>query len=805
MNRSASLLIALFLLTLQLFCSYALAEEFPSLTQVPPRAGEIAAEAVQVRSRIEVLSDLAPLQAQINVSQERLRQTSERVELYGDPATWSIERLLESRSILQGERIRLQRLQQETTERHEELERIRLSWQGRQEFWRSWEAALQTDEVPYPVETFAQVRQLHQEVLADLEPLSGRLSSVQQELVALLGENLTLLAAIDAGLRQLRAQIFQRTGRPLLHSDFFRQFTEQQLWLELRQGVGEALHVDMRAFQGQVWILISQVLLAFGAALFILRHRRSAAEKSKEWDFILDHPWATGIFIAMASFTPFFAALPPVWNLVIWLLFALSSAVLISALVRNPLKRITVYFLVVILLVSMVLQLVSFPAPLYRLYITFVSLAGVPVFVLLARYNIQRHLGRIKFFSMGLYFGALVCLVSFLAQAAGYSTLSAHLIDAAIRSVFIGIFANMTLHLGQGGIDYLFAHPLMSQRKFVQSFGGELVVRLKMIFKVAVVAGAFFQILVVVGIYSSFAQAWDDLTSLGVSVGQVHLTMAMILLALLVIYLSIQVSWLLRAALDTQVFPYSQVDRGVSDSIKKLLHYFFILIGFLLAISLAGIEMRNFAVLAGALGIGIGFGLQNIVNNFVSGLILLFERPIKVGDMVVVEGDWGKVISIGLRSTVVETFDGSELIVPNSTLISQKVTNWTLTTTKARVVLPVGVAYGSDIEKVLRILLEAAESHSLVMTDPAPRALFVGFGDSSLDFELRAWIADVNGRLGVRSELGQFIDRRFREEGVEIPFPQRDLHLRSVDGEIFARAGGRQEKAPANPAPQEPS
>ncbi|MBE0598188.1 MAG: mechanosensitive ion channel, partial [Desulfuromonadales bacterium] len=154
---------------------------------------------------------------------------------------------------------------------------------------------------------------------------------------------------------------------------------------------------------------------------------------------------------------------------------------------------------------------------------------------------------------------------------------------------------------------------------------------------------------------------------------------------------------------------------------------------------------------------------------------------------LVVDGDWGRVISIGLRSTVIETFDGSELIVPNSLLISEKVTNWTLTTTKARVVMPVGVAYGSDLEVVLRILKEVSGSHPLVLAEPGPSPIFVGFGDSSLDFELRCWIADVDKRLIVRSDLGQLIDRRFREEGVEIPFPQRDLHLRSVDGEILGR------------------
>jgi small-conductance mechanosensitive channel len=193
------------------------------------------------------------------------------------------------------------------------------------------------------------------------------------------------------------------------------------------------------------------------------------------------------------------------------------------------------------------------------------------------------------------------------------------------------------------------------------------------------------------------------------------------------------------------------------------------------------VELKHFAVLAGAFGIGIGFGLQNIVNNFVSGLILLFERPVKVGDVVVLSGQWGNVRKIGLRSTVVETFDRAEIIVPNSQLISEQVTNWTLSSNMARLVFPVGVAYGSDLAEVLKILLEVAEANDMVMSHPLPSPVFTGFGESSLDFELRVWIGDPNKLIATRSDLGMAIDHRFREAGIEIPFPQRDLHLRSVD------------------------
>jgi small-conductance mechanosensitive channel len=241
------------------------------------------------------------------------------------------------------------------------------------------------------------------------------------------------------------------------------------------------------------------------------------------------------------------------------------------------------------------------------------------------------------------------------------------------------------------------------------------------------------------------------------------------------------ISWIIQAFLESQIFYQKRINRGVRDAVKKLTHYVLILVGLLVAMSMAGIDLKNLTILFGAFGIGIGFGLQGIVNNFISGLILLFERPVKVGDTIVVGEITGVINNIGMRSTVVETWDRSEIIVPNSQMISEKVTNWTLSSSVARVVLPVGVKYGTDMQKVIKLLEGIAAENELVVEDPEPSAVFTGFGDSSIDFQLRAWIADVDNRLKVRSELGVAIDKAFRENSIEIPFPQQDLHLRSVE------------------------
>ncbi|MBA3968479.1 MAG: mechanosensitive ion channel [Gemmatimonadetes bacterium] len=251
-------------------------------------------------------------------------------------------------------------------------------------------------------------------------------------------------------------------------------------------------------------------------------------------------------------------------------------------------------------------------------------------------------------------------------------------------------------------------------------------------------------------------------------------------------------SWITRTFIRSEVSPRWDLDRGVGESISTLLHYLLLTLGVLFALGALGVELQNFAIIAGALGVGIGFGLQNVVNNFVSGLILLFERPVRVGDIVVVGGEWGTIKKIGLRSTIVVTFDQSEMIVPNGDLVSEKVTNWTLSNPITRVVLPVGVAYGSDVQRVLQILREAAAAHPGVLAEPAPQALFVAFGDSALDFELRVWVKELLLRPEVKSTVLAEVDHRFRAAGIEIPFPQRDLHLRSVDsGVVEALLRGR--------------
>ena len=260
-------------------------------------------------------------------------------------------------------------------------------------------------------------------------------------------------------------------------------------------------------------------------------------------------------------------------------------------------------------------------------------------------------------------------------------------------------------------------------------------------------------------------------------IGQLSLSLGDVLAFGLTVYLASVVSRLVQFVLAEDVLPRLNLRPGLPYALLSLVKYAIVSIGFVLALLALGVNLNRVTVLGGALGIGVGFGLQNIVNNFVSGLILLFERPVRVGDAVQIGDVQGEVRRIGIRATTVRAWEGAEVIVPNSQLVAERVTNWTPIEYRRRLDLPVNVAYGSAPDKVLKVLTEVAQSHPDVVASPAPVALFLGFGDSALQFELRAWTNRLDRHPMVRSELGVAVYTALQEAGFSIPFPQHEVRI----------------------------
>jgi small-conductance mechanosensitive channel len=396
------------------------------------------------------------------------------------------------------------------------------------------------------------------------------------------------------------------------------------------------------------------------------------------------------------------------------------------------------------------------------------------------------HLLTIRIMRIASWIAVVILATSSIANVYGNVSLAEMLTDALLFSGYVGLALYAGANVLTSMLHLLLSRPAVARVHLIAQSGRAILRSVtRLLYTVAFIGWAIimayqFRIL------RPLQQAAAIVSDYEVSLGALSVSLGGVLLFLFSVWLAFWVAKTVRFILRDEVLPNMSLPRGVANSIASLTYYALVLLGLLTALVVAGFQIGQLTLVIGAIGVGVGLGLQNVVNNFVSGLILMFERPIQLGDAIDVAGSSGTVREIGMRATTLATFDGAEVVVPNGTLLSEKLVNWTLSNKSCRMEVKLGVAYGTPPKQVIDLLLQVAKATPGIIEKPQPAILFTGFGSNSLDFKVRAWTDNYDEWISVHSDLTLRIHDAIVAAGIEIPVPQRDLHLRSIDPDVKA-------------------
>jgi len=661
-------------------------------------------------------------------------------------------------------------------------------WMAEKKHWKEWQSVLLVDGKPERLQsTFQEANHTIDRALHLIVQRLGALLAVQEKAAKVDGRINSLTAEVDNILQEWRRDVQLSTSPPMFSSRYISQF-DRRLGQAFRRGVNEISWPGRRFFAQQEWTMLIPGFLSLSLIIAFYQNRRALRESSR-WHFIAARPLSAGLFFGGLTALLMYAyeGIPIILKLVTFVVVGISYVRLTAGLIEIPWGARFLYGVLTVMIATGVLMVINFPLPLFRLYTVLASAAGILFCMWLIGECGRQKTSAIYIWLLRIcsFFLAFIIVV----QLLGKNTLTIYLFYSFTVTIAASLFFLLFRYMIHGALDWLFRTSPLRGTVVFQGDDTDAIIRRVVRFTDIALWGLIYlpAILLTWGVYDTLQEAMDGVLALGFNLGSQRISVRLLVVSAGILYGSFFASWILQKWITYDASDSPRMERGVRQSIARLAHYVIMFLGFVFILFVFGFRITELTIILSALGVGIGFGLQSVVNNFVSGLILLFERPARVGDTIELGGKWVVIKKIGLRATTVLTFDQADLIIPNADLIASQVTNWTLTNRQVRLHVPVGVAYGSDVPLVMETLMACAKSNEKVSSTPKPQTLFLGFGESSLDFELRAFIWDVDDRIQVTSDLHQEIDRRFREANIEIAFPQRDLHLRSIDDSILLR------------------
>jgi len=493
----------------------------------------------------------------------------------------------------------------------------------------------------------------------------------------------------------------------------------------------------------------------------------------------------SALILTLFSSVWLYPKIPPVIGELLQLIYIVIGIIILPVYVNPKLKKVLYHFLI-LFIVYQIQDLLSGKILFSRLFIfAEVIYAGWILYLMISpkkaiSSRALRKRWALLYRILPIFY--LFLAFSLIANVFGYFNLSMVLKNTVVNSLFNVIILILAVMVLDSLLIILIRTPYMQTSNILKHHREAFEKRLFQIIQIFGILIWLRAALRILGLYESLTEWFNGFLQESYKVGTNTIEIGGIITFFIVIIATILFYKLFKLIIKEEIFPRVKLPRGVPGSISMISGYVIVGFGIYLALG-AAFDLSKFGLMAGALGVGIGFGLQGIVANFIAGLVLAFERPIQVGDTIEVGTMMGDVLSIGVRSCTIKTFDGTEVIIPNSTLITNDVTNFTLTDRKRRRDINVGVAYGTDPHVVLELLKKVANEHPGVQKLPAPWALFDGFGDSSLNFRIRIWTTMDDG-MSTKSEVTIAIYDALNEAGITIPFPQQDLYIKSLPGGV---------------------
>ena len=776
----------------------------PAATAIAPE--EVAVRASEVTNLLTTFSEKLAFSPEIEKIKQRFPEISRQIDreaiettasLGGQPSLVTLEM---QRSLWQRRLIQVSTWLTQLTQGAGELEADLDNLSQLKAIWT------QTRDIAQAEQTPRIVLQQITAVLASIDAAQLPLKTREKALLELQGD----VAAKQTRCDEVLAQILEARNSAVqdIAARENLPIWNPGLWDDARSTLLHRMQVIARGFRSDIheYVRNPSLGIPLHVVLFLvlIAATCSARRKKRQWKDsgvgvspvvkVFDHPYSAALIIVLLVATAVKSPAP----VRVKEIFAVLALVPIIRLVRpviNPRLAPAIFTAVFLYAVDVVRQTFGGTPPVEQALLIFEGLVSIVVLGWLL------HAGRLqpnpeqaqegfllRYRPLLAKVLILILTAGCLAAALGFTRLARLITPSILSGAVFGLSLYAFVRVTGGTAVMALRSQLLQRLQMVRNHGDRI---LRWIHRLLVWTAIFFWVnrsLEYIGLFDPVLSIGSAILGWRLERGSISISVEDILAFGLTVLATILLSAFIRFALREEVYPRRGVPRGLSYAYSRLVHYIIVAIGFLVGLGVLGMDLTRVTVLAGAFGVGIGFGLQNVVNNFVCGLILLFERPVHVGDIVEVGSLLGEVRRIGIRSSTVRTYQGADIIVPNAQFITANVTNWTFSDKLRRIDLPVGVSYSAAPQTVIELLEKTAQAHSDVLENPPPRGLFTSYGDSSINFELRAWTNQFDNWRVVRSELATAVFDAVHAAGFSFPFPQREVRV--LGDETAQKAAG---------------